>query len=666
MAPRVTQAQYYYDQLVAPGQNPGGVNGDLEYDYNQGRQTGWSVLLLGVNAYRNTPTWSPTASVPFPFQVGGQPVHHFKVSTTGVLTFDTTAVAVPALTSAALPAAALPSPSLCIWGLTMGPNSDRILTKTFGTAPNRQFWVQFNSVSQPGRPATATFWSIVLEETSNAVYFIDQHTTGGPLALSIGIQAAPGQGWQVTGSPTLNSRTITSNQPDASDNVWYAFYPGAQPAQDLALPALTMSAIQGRGQAVALTGKVANVGNQPISSYTLNWRADNGPVYSEPVTGLNLGVNQLAPFTSVSTWVPPTGGAHAIKAWVSNPNGTPDGNVFNDTTRLLVEVADSVVPRVVMEEVFTSSTCPPCRPGNANLLTINNQNPGKWVAIKYQQNFPAPGNDPYYTLESGARFNYYGLSAIPYMMLDGGWNGNANSLTSTILNQFYDKPAYAMASVDYAIAGTTVDVNATFTPFLNYDAGQLSAYLVITEKRTTRNARTNGERVFYDVMKKMLPNQYGTSLPALTRSQPYTLHEQYTFPATNDVEHFDSLRVVLFVQNLITKEVLQASLGNRVAAPIGLGVAETGADAAALRVTPNPVTGGSASAQVRITLPVSGAVALDVFDALGRRVASRPVEQLTAGAQVLPLALPGVAPGLYVVRLTQAGGVTRSARLVVE
>ncbi|MBL0071768.1 MAG: hypothetical protein IPP34_08130 [Bacteroidetes bacterium] len=79
-------------------------------------------------------------------------------------------------TSQLLPSALIPDNSVCVWGLQATGANDNIVVKTFGTAPNRQYWIFFTSYSIPGNTAGWTYWSIVLEETSNKIYLVDQRT----------------------------------------------------------------------------------------------------------------------------------------------------------------------------------------------------------------------------------------------------------------------------------------------------------------------------------------------------------------------------------------------------------------------------------------------------------------------------------------------------------
>src|SRR5690606_30786514 len=165
MAFSAAEAQYY--AIKHTGSNPGPQNTDLEYPVRGGLPAGWSTLVSGSASTLTTPVWSSNVNIPFAFSFNGSLVSSYKVATSGVVTFTTSATAVPPVTNTALPSASIPDNSVMIWGLYANA-SDFIITKTFGTSPNRQHWIQFNSYSQTTNPNSGyTYWSIVLEETSN-------------------------------------------------------------------------------------------------------------------------------------------------------------------------------------------------------------------------------------------------------------------------------------------------------------------------------------------------------------------------------------------------------------------------------------------------------------------------------------------------------------------
>ena len=81
-------AQYYYLPNTNNPGNPGGLNSDPEYPNGSGMASGWTTILGGSNT---TPSWSTTQNIPFNFNFNGVLVNQYKVSSSGVLTFTTSA-----------------------------------------------------------------------------------------------------------------------------------------------------------------------------------------------------------------------------------------------------------------------------------------------------------------------------------------------------------------------------------------------------------------------------------------------------------------------------------------------------------------------------------------------------------------------------------------------
>ena len=104
-------SQYTYSLIQTPG-NPGGLNNDNEYPFGSGLDPSWTVIL-GPN--QSTPSWSSTETIPFNFNFNGLPVTQYKVSSTGVLTFETSTIMVPGSGNASLPDPAIPNNSIMVW-----------------------------------------------------------------------------------------------------------------------------------------------------------------------------------------------------------------------------------------------------------------------------------------------------------------------------------------------------------------------------------------------------------------------------------------------------------------------------------------------------------------------------------------------------------------------
>lgn len=564
------KAQYYYIPFINAGQNPGGLNNDSELPV--AGLTGWTTIQI----QSATPVWSANQTIPFAFSFNGVPVTQFKVSTSGVLTFDiATVVAAPSYTKAALPSASIPDNAVCIWGLGAIGANDYIISKTFGTAPNRQFWIQFNSYGY-GTVASGntdyTYWSIVLEESTNSIYLVDARTGGFATTknVSAGIQINSTTAVSVAGSPNLASVAGTSS--GATDNSYYQFSLGAQPDFDLFVNDITTSAYLSVGNNT-IKGVIKNIGLATITSLTLNYKINGGTAVTDAVTGISIAPFGSYTFTHSIPWNTTASGAYTVECYATDLNGSNlDQYPANDSKIKTINILTALVVRIPLFEIFTSSTCPPCTPGNTNFHNIIDPlNQAQHVYIKYQQDFPGTG-DPYATAESVSRRGFYAISSIPRMENDGGWDGNAQLFTSTLYQDAKAVPAqYEMTGTYTADTITrTFSAKVLYSPLFNATGTKL--YTAIVEKETSLNIKTNGETAFYNVMKKMLPDQNGTTISNIAPgvwdsvSVTYTFNGNYRLPANGQVGNVINNAVEHSVEefsDLVMMGWLQSSTGNK-------------------------------------------------------------------------------------------------------
>jgi len=227
----------------------------------------------------------------------------------------------------------------------------------------------------------------------------------------------------------------------------------------------------------------------------------------------------------------------------------------------------------VLHEVFTSSTCNPCNLGNEILDSILHENSNKWTCIKYQMDIPGAG-DPYYTEEVGLRSSYYNFTGIPRVFLDGSYGANPQGYNQNDFDYYNNIPSFVNLKGHYTLVGQTITISAEITPIKNFQSNSIKAFIAIVETETSNNVKTNGETSFGYVMKKMIPNVNGIDIPVLTENQTLSIEESYTFqgsytlpidasnPINSAIEHsvedFNNLQGVVFLQDTITKEILQS------------------------------------------------------------------------------------------------------------
>ncbi len=557
-------------------------------DYTLNYTTGVNLIMNPSTSVTASDSLSAANSLPFTFKFYGVDYTQFKVSTSGYITFDVTQT-VNQNTNLALPNAAAPKAAIfAFWdnlnfrALAQGSNTfpSDIRSYTTGTAPNRKFVISWRLAQGGTVGATnVTYFSIRLLETSNEFEVIHDYGFGNFTATT-GCQNADGTiGKQVAGSPNLNYGGNNGSYIVENSDV-YPFKIGTQPAYDIAMMEVKLPTFVKANGVNNVEYKLKNNGSTDVTSFRINFLATDGAVKSQNVTGVNIansgneyqGVHsQGLTFTTV--------GAKTVKVWADNINGTNADLInTNDTSSSSVNVMATSVTKNILHEVFTASTCPPCKPGNEVLQNVFDQRSG-YTVIKYQYNFPGTG-DPYFTMEGQERGTYYGgINSVPRLLVDGQWNSNPGGYTTSIFDGFVEEgfvDIKATQTID--AAAQTFTINAKVTP-TGAIGGTYKIRMAIVEKVTTKNKKSNGETEFHWVMKKMLPNAAGSSID-LTNTTEQNITKSFVFPGSyrlpasavsgsnynginlateNSVEEFSDLAGVVFIQNELDKTILQSA-----------------------------------------------------------------------------------------------------------
>lgn len=676
-------AQYYYIPYVYPntnsGTNPGNLNSDGEYPVGGGLPADW----VNIRTSSATPVWSADQTIPFSFSFNGIAVSQFKVSTSGVLTFDVaSALAAPSYTKAALPNAAIPDNSVCIWGLGGVGANDNVVMKTFGTAPNQQLWVQFSSYGY-GTTSSGTlyaYWAIVLEETTNKIYIVDERTGGFTAAqkvVSAGLQFNATSAISIAGSPSLLS--TAGSAPLPSDNSYYEFTLGTQPAYDMFVKDITTYPYLVVGSN-NITGVVRNIGTTTITSLTLNYTINGGSPIPDVITGLSIAPLATYSFTHSIPWVSAASGTYLADCYATDLNGSnADQNTSNDVRTKTLNVLTEIVQRVPLFEMFTSSTCPPCYQGNIDFQDVVNPLPAtNHVYLKYQQDFPGTG-DPYTTSEGlTKRTTVYGINSIPRLEIDGGYDNNPTNFPVTTYQAARAIPAQYKMTGTYTADTTarTYSAKIIYSPL--FDAVDTRLNVAIMENTTSLNVKTNGETAFYHVMKKMLPDETGTlltNIPAGTWDSvtvTYTFNGNYRLPidgqaaniidnsTENSVEEFGDLTMVGWMQSpLPNKQVYQA---HNFILDSTTGMYEMNKTVNSILIYPNPADEFTA---VEISLNEMEKMKVQLMDVNGRTLEVQEING-KSGLTTVKFNTSQLAAGVYHVAVTDSKHNSFVKRIIVS
>ncbi len=673
-------AQYIVSSNVNAGQNPGNLNNDAEYPVGGGLPAGWATLFTGTTNTSNAPSWTANQSIPFSFQFNGSAVTGYKVSTNGILTFDLTATANPTATNAAIPSTSIPNNSVVIWGLYAVGAGDYIISKTFGTAPNRQHWVMFNSYSTAG--AGWSYWSVVMEEGSNKIYIVDQRTNTTPLTLTVGIQVNSTTAYMVPGSPNISS--YTANGPTPADNSYYEFTPGTPPVNDAGVSSLTLPAKVNVNSSTNISGTIRNTGTATLTSVIVNYSINNSTARRDTLT-VNLPYGAQTSFTHSIPWVPANlGPGYTIRAWTSRPNGVADQDRSNDSTIAQVAVSTGLsVQKYPLFEEYTTTSCGWCPDGHLIMeqITASNQ---YVIPVALHSCFNTDGMS---NTESVTICNTLGVNAAPTGQVDrklfpgeqdvafgrGGnaWVNRCNSQSTA--GSEVDVNLYG--NFNSTTRNLNVNIDLSFVDFVS--PGDIRVSLMLVEDSVVgANSTQFNQRNFYSgnasfpthpfysqpdpiigyphrhVLRDILPSTWGdnTVVPAnYTLHTNYTKNFNFTLLAGYDVSQMYLVAVVsYFGGNDISKyEVINA---RELKLSLLTDLETTNDLSNSFKIYPNPTDLPFTNVDFRLN--ENAPVQARIMDVTGKVVSTQDFGTMSQGNQMIQVDTDNLENGFYFINLT--------------
>ncbi len=272
-------------------------------------------------------------------------------------------------------------------------------------------------------------------------------------------------------------------------------------------------------------------------------------------------------------------------------------------TLLLVGVliTNAQVARKIMIEQFTQASCAPCAAQNPAFNTMLKANYTKHVSLKYQTSWP--GVDPMNAqnpTEVANRVTYYNVTGVPNVecngetVLGGSFDGSPDGVTQAFIDEkaLLTSPltvnvSHSISSLLDSIAIRVVVKNVTNTTF---STDKLVIHTAVIEK--TLNFPTapgsNGEKDFYNVMRKMLPNADGSAVNGNSIAAGDSVVLNFNVWLPYYIYKYNQIGVVAFVQDKTSKEVFQAEISEPQILPAG-----SFGDASAISrsVVPNTTSG---------------------------------------------------------------------------
>jgi len=285
--------------------------------------------------------------------------------------------------------------------------------------------------------------------------------------------------------------------------------------------------------------------------------------------------------------------------------------------------------RMVIAELFTSTTCGPCVSGNSMLNGLATEKTNFLGVVRYHMNWPNPRNDPFFhynTQENNMRRNYYGINSVPTIAIDGInlMGGGDKPLWGPTIDDRHgiDSPLFMSAYRNFAETGylATQGAGTALVEITNESADEsytFDFYAALTESDVAYTG-TNGDPIHNQVMIDFISAPWGDEVtlePGETRLMFYDFDVADTVPIldavlepTGEVHVVDAsnCELLFWCQVRTSNEVLQgakvAVTGTRELTLSGVELNDEGGDGE---------IGPGEEAEVHLTVNNPGSARLD-------------------------------------------------------
>jgi len=241
---------------------------------------------------------------------------------------------------------------------------------------------------------------------------------------------------------------------------------------------------------------------------------------------------------------------------------------------LVASTAIAQVPRRVLVEEFTSSTCPPCAATEPYLERFQQDYADKITMLKWHVNWPSPGNDPFYAKFKGSSVRstgYYGNQYAPHLFFGGTQDDGLNTTEEAIQGwkDITDNVAEASSpfsiSLNQEIVGDSIIANITVKAEGDVPAETDLVLAAVVTERFAVYTGTNGLPYHDNVVRTVVPGLttngalvINANYPALTMAKGETKVFRYA-AKIDPVWNRTQLTTSAFIQSVGSKEVYQSA-----------------------------------------------------------------------------------------------------------
>jgi hypothetical protein len=268
-------------------------------------------------------------------------------------------------------------------------------------------------------------------------------------------------------------------------------------------------------------------------------------------------------------------------------------------------------------------------------------------------------------IDQNARAAFYGVTTPTRAFIDGGFgqtttNATFDAESSLPLDTYFSLRSLVTAPVDISIDFLTdpsdkLNVKATVQATSTVgNPGEYNVFIAIAEQQVLGQVY---------VLRKFLPDAAGTSLTSLSPSDP-----AQEIIASYDMRHVTRLQngdyapfaVIVFVQNLETKEILQTAIRQDGTASTNIVTGIEIPSDQYIRLYPNPADD---HLTIILPAPVKLETPVKVFDTFGRQVYEG---RFRSGEHMKAIETKQLSAGVYLIELSTPEGLVRQKAMVVH
>lgn len=270
--------------------------------------------------------------------------------------------------------------------------------------------------------------------------------------------------------------------------------------------------------------------------------------------------------------------------------------------------------RLVLMEWQTSTGCGSCTYHHDRIDSLVQNNPGKLMLLEYHGDFGA-FDDPFYHqnfIDHLYRRYIYDWTGYPDATIDGNYYcGHPTNIDQTMIDSRAAVPSPFEITLDHSIDNSgQININAIIKAS-DTISGNLFANIAVVEKKIPFDlAFINGLQEYHYVLRKLIPDKYGTLLPSsFMPGDSVVINETALL---ENIYDYGEVAVVGFVQDTSSLEIHQAAF-SQPELPVSM---DFNIPDSIYSIATNPLDTASFDTEFTITSDSAGDYKLKIIDSL--------------------------------------------------